>query len=243
MDRRTILALVLSALVLVAYQFYMAKHATEDLAGTADVESGISNVKVPDQGYSEPVAKSEFLEEEIKSTIPLKEVEIETEKYVVTLSNEGGCVKSIVLKEYPHPRTNEIFKLVDIENPREGIFSIDDLGGYNLSRIRYNTNERDKEVVFSAQLGNGLEVTKKYIFHNSLYHIDLELYIRNTSGQVLQTGYSIIAGSNIDIPTRIDRRYTQIVSDISGKPRRDNGGKGEGNFVGGIVNYTGLQNK
>ena len=132
---------------------------------------------------------------------------------------------------------------MDIDDPTEGIFSIGELGGYDLSRIRYDTNEKGKEVVFTTQLKNGLEVTKRYIFHNSLYHMELELYIRNTSEQLLQAGYSIIAGSNIDIPTRIDRRYAQIVSDISGGARRDNGKKGKGDFVDGIVNYTGLQNK
>ncbi len=210
MDRRTVIALVLSALVLLTYQFYMVKYyPTKELVSTENVEPGLSTIEMPREVrevYDRPEAEREEFLEEINPAIPIKDVEIETEKYVVTLSNEGGYIKTIVLKEYPHPGTNEIFKLVDIDDPTEGIFSIGELGGYDLSRIRYDTNEKGKEVVFTTQLQNGLEVTKRYIFNNSMYHMELELYIRNTSEQLLQVGYSIIAGSNVDIPTRIDRR-------------------------------------
>ena len=245
MEKKTIIALVLSALVLLTYQFYMAKyHPAGELTGTADVGPKAGDITVPREEYAGlQTEREEFLEKEIAPSIPAKEAEIETEKYVITLTNEGGCIKSIVLKEYPHPATNEIFKLVEIEDPAEGIFGITNFWGYDLSRIRYDMDEKHNEVIFSTQLNNGLEIIKRYTFNSSLYHIELELSFRNPSDQPLQGDYLIIASSNIDIPTRIDRRYTQIVSDISGKARRDSGKKREGDFAEGIVNYTGLQNK
>jgi len=261
MDKKTILALVLSALILFTWQAYMSKHYPDArLAGRPAAEPGEASegspARVQDAGASvgrfqgtiETIEELSEARPRKAPIIPPEEIEIETEKYVVTLSNEGGYIKSIVLREYPDPTTNEMFKLVDapgdIFGAAEGVFAINNFGGYDLSTVRFTTEKKYGEVIFSARLDNGLEVTKKYIFPNSLYHIDLEVNFRNTSGKALQVGsYTIIAGSNIDIPSKIDRRYAQVVSDISGSPRRDRGKKGEGVFVNGIVNYTGLQNK
>ena len=245
MEKRTILALILSAFVLLIFQLYMAKYypATK-LSGTQEVaETGQAAGEMPITKFEKPASLIEKPREIKTPTIPLKEVEVETEKYVVTLSNEGGCVKSIVLKEYPHPATNETFKLIDIALPEEGIFNMDGLGEGDLSRVRYVTNKKGKEVLFSARLENGLEITKKYIFHDFLYHMELEVYLRNSSAYPLQADYFITAASNIDIANKIDRRYAQIVSNISGKARRDNGKKDDGLFKEGIVKYTGLQSK
>jgi YidC/Oxa1 family membrane protein insertase len=181
-------------------------------------------------------------DKEISSVLPLKEVIVETEKYAVTLSNEGGCIKSIVLKEYPHPSTNEIFTIVDILKPEEGIFNMQGLGITTLPKTRFGTIEKENEVIFSTQLSNGIEILKRYIFHKDLYHIELEVYISNPTNILSQTNYAIVAASNIEIGTRLDRNYTHIVSEIKGKPHRSRGGK-KGTFVSGTVNYTGLQNR
>lgn len=247
MDKKTVLAVVLAALILFGYQFYIAKFYP-----------GAYTVTSPEPGASERMEESRPQEiagldtprETIAESgpiavpeVPAKKVVFETEKYVVTLSNEGGCIKSIVLKEYPHPGTNEVFKLVDIESPAEAVFNMDGMDEYNLPHVRFAVDEKRNEVVFSTQLKSGLNLTKRYIFHDDSYHIDLEAYFNNPTTQVIYPSYSIVAGSNVYIATKLDRRYAQIVSDISGKARRDNGKKGEGVFAAGAVNYSGLQNK
>jgi YidC/Oxa1 family membrane protein insertase len=245
MEKRTILALVLSAVVLFGFQLYMAKHYPPAELPNEPQAGGGAQVSEPPPALQveETVSSIQEPAERKASSIPLKDVEIETEKYIVTLSNEGGYIKSIALKEYPDPTTKEIFRLIDIAAPEEGIFNMEGLGERGLPKTRYFTKENYKEVIFSARLDSGLDITKKYIFHDALYHIELEVYLRNSSTYPLQADYSIVAASNIDIASRIDRRYAQIVSNLSGEPRRDNGRKGDGQFEEGIVNYTGVQNK
>lgn len=247
MHKRTILAVILIALVLFVHQSYVARYypGVSTVATTGvEADRQIIDTSVQAPKWPEQMPGG-LLEKEVYGTpaLPAEEVEIETEKYIVTLSSEGGCIKSIALKEYPHPRTNEVFKLVAIEDLEQGIFNMDGLDEGALSKVRFIANKKDREIVFSAQLKNGLEITKRYTFHDSAYHINLELYFYNPTEQTLYPEYSIIAGSNIDIATKLDRRYAQIVSDVAGKSRRDNGKKKEGLFVDGIVKYTGLQNK
>jgi len=242
MDKKTILALILTALVLFAYQFYIATYYPRPSAlGTSANETGGEIIAKSSETFPKPEKEHrEILDKE--SALPVEDVIVETEKYIVTLSNEGGYIKSIVLKEYPYPTTNGIFKLVDIEKPEEGIFSISNICSYDLSRARFNIDKKDsgKEVVFSKQLENGLTVVKKYIFPTSSYNVNLEICFYNPTEHEIESEYSIVASSNIDIITRLDRRYTQFVSDISGKVRRDNGKR---DYVNEVVRYTGLQNK
>ena len=247
MDKKTVMAVVLAAVVLFGYQFYIAKKYPEAYsARTREVGTGEQVAEEPLEEIGRPETVSETMVERAPLAapeIPAEEIVLETDKYVVTLSNEGGCIKSIVLKEYPHPGTNEIFKLVDIKDTAAGIFNMEGLYEYNLPKVRFATDRRRDEVLFSSEFQSGVELTKKYVFRDASYHIELELYFHNPTQQVLYPSYSIVSGSNIDIPTKLDRRYTQIVSDIAGKARRDNGRKGEGLFVAGTTNYAGLQNK
>jgi YidC/Oxa1 family membrane protein insertase len=235
-------------LVLFAYQFYVAKYYPTTHSGTT------SNIELEKGKKEEAVAglfpgqmllgqESVRLADAEKVLPSPEEVIFETEKYIVTLSNEGGCIKNIALREYPEPRTNELFRLVDIGVSEEGIFNMDGLGEHDLPRRRFVTKERGGEITFSTKLTSGVELSKKYIFDNSLYHIGLEVYIHNPTTQVITTEYSIITASNINIGTKLDKRYTQLVSEIGGNVRRDGGKKKDGQFVEGIVNYAGLQNK
>jgi len=248
MEKKTIIALILSALVIFSYQAYMSNYYPDaETASVQETRSERADTPITDDLYLELEGareKPKPAEEEIKKTpkIPLREPVVETDKYIVTLSNDGGCIKSIVLKEYAQPGTGEAFKLTHTEDPEEGIFNISGIGG-GLPRARYSVKERASEVVFNAVFDDGLAVSKKYIFYPSSYHIDLELYITNKSARAFQRRYSIIAASNIEIASKLDRRYTQIVSEVSGKAMRSNGKKGAGHFVEGTVNYTGLQNK
>ncbi len=245
MDRKTILALVVSALVIFGYQLYVARFYPVTRTAEVDIREKAADLPQPSITEEARFPKSEkaVLERVTEPGLPPKTVSMETEKYIVTLSNEGGCIKSIILKEYPYPGTNEMFELVGTDDTANSIFNMSGLGEYDLSKVRFRVDEKYNEIIFSAKLRNGLELNKKYIFHNSLYHIELELYISNPTNQALTAEYSIVASSNIAIATKLDRRYVQIVSEISGKTRRDGGKKDNGMFVEGSVKYTGLQDK
>ncbi|MBL7071507.1 MAG: membrane protein insertase YidC [Candidatus Omnitrophica bacterium] len=247
MDKRTIMAVVIAAVILFGYQFYISNRYP-DAYNTVPAEPKTTDVigRMPAERSGASPIRADYAAEAISQNYdvtPGKTTTIETDKYVVTLSNVGGCIKSISLKEYPPPGKDEAFKLVDIELPEEGIFNLDGFDTPHISRLRYQATEERNKVVFRGETSTGLQIVKKYIFHNLSYHIELEIYIFNPTMQPVYAEYSIVAGSNIDIPTRLDRRYAQLVSHVSGKARRDNGKKGEGVTVEGTVNYAGLQNK
>jgi YidC/Oxa1 family membrane protein insertase len=246
MDKKTILAVILAAMILFGYQFYMAKlypdayiDSGRDTKSKAEVQE-----RIMPEYTSLDEGEEEFFANEVEPALPLQEINVETEKYIVTLSNEGGCIKGIILKEYPDPRTGEMYKFIDIEKTEEGIFNMDGLGILNLPKVRFATTEEPGEITFSTRLNSGLKITKRYFFPNSFYNMQLEVYLENTTNQPFLTDYRIASASNITIETRLDRTYTHTVSEINGKPLRSRGGrKGEGTFTKGHVAYAGLQTR
>jgi len=249
-DKRTIIAVIVAAIILFGYQFYIAKVYPDAYKFTAErpQSSGVVDEigQMPPQEIMATGPQEKALLEKTGFeyiTGPEEKVVVETDIYIVTLTNIGGCIKSIILKDFPDPITKEYLKIVEASIPEECIFNLDGFDDRNMPRLTYQAEKVGYEVIFSAIAKNGVHIKKRYSFDKTAHHIELNLYFYNPAVTRTMPSYSIVAASNINIPTRLDRRYAQIVSEISGKSRRDNGKKGEGVFVEGIVSYSGLQNK
>ncbi|MBN1871301.1 MAG: membrane protein insertase YidC [Candidatus Omnitrophica bacterium] len=246
MDRRTIIAILLSAAVLFVYQFYIMKHYPQD---SLPAERG-EILESEEIAYEVPVTATSYHPEEAeirnaeprhRADINAREIIYENDRLVVTLSSDGGYVKSILLKDYPDPKTGELYKLIDVSNPYYGILRLQ--GPEETTAGSYDLIEKKNEVLFTATIINGIEITKRFIFPEEGYHVALEVTLQNNNSTDAHMEYQIVAASYINIPSKLDRRYTHIVSRIDGKDRRDNGKKNGGIFEAGFVEYSGLQNK
>ncbi|MDD5680535.1 MAG: membrane protein insertase YidC, partial [Candidatus Omnitrophica bacterium] len=244
MEKKTILAVVLSAVIIMGYQFYITKYYPAPVGTNANTTTAI-NETLPQLPAGESVGKiaePAASETEI-SNLPEKIINIDTNKYAVTLSSIGGCIKSIQLKEHVTSMATNGFSLINITDPQDGIFNMDSLGAYRISGANFSCEQKEGEVIFTANIGGKIEVIKKYIFHNSSYIIDLEVYIKNVTDRQLMAGYFINTGSHIGVDSPIDKRYIQAVAEIGGKVKRNGGGKRDGLFIKGNVSYAGLQNR
>lgn len=244
MEKKTILAVILSALIIIGYQFYITKYFPAPVGTETKTTAAVNEMLSAQQTENSTGQNniSSASETEI-SNLPEKIIEIETDKYVVTLSSIGGCIKSIRLKEYSSSANAKGFDLIDITNLRDGIFNIDSLGAYKISGVNFNCEQKAGEVTFTADIGGKIELIKKYIFHNSLYAIDLELYVKNTADSQLKTSCIINTGSHIGVDSPVDKRYIQAVVEVGGKVKRSGGSKGDGLFIKGNIGYAGLQNR
>ncbi|MBU4377244.1 MAG: membrane protein insertase YidC [Candidatus Omnitrophica bacterium] len=244
MDKKTILAVILSVLVVIGYQVYTAKFYP------AVVETGTTQAPI-NKMYPLPgekagagaVAISTASEEIAARELPEKIIIKETEKYIVELSSVGGCIKDIKLKNGGYSPSDKGSDLIAIQKPENAIFNMEGLGFGGLSKTGFKVEEKGNEIIFSSKLAGGLELVKKYIFYNSLYNIDLEVYIKNNSSAQVRTSYTINTAADIGVDSSIDKRYIQAVAEIDGKTKRNNGAKGKGLFKEGSIGYAGLQNR
>jgi len=233
MEKRLILAIALSVLIIVALQQFTAKPPS---APTAEKIAVSPLQRVSEKGPSEfrppktaPAGEREF--------------EIETDKYMLTFSNIGGSLKRIALKEYRDAGSGGPLNLVDIKDPTEYIFALSDPRmPQAIDTLAYDFEKRDNSLIYSLRLKD-LEITKTYIFPNANNSVELKLDIKNLSESPATFTYRLIGGSGIIETNPQDKRFNEVISKIDGKTINFKQPKSKRIINPGIVSWTALKNK
>jgi YidC/Oxa1 family membrane protein insertase len=104
MDKRTILAVVLSLAVLLTYQMFFARPPVPPKAASIQESKQAGNVTAVAQPAASPIAaqpKPPVLKQAIaKKEAPAKDIQVETENYTAVFSTKGAALKSFQLKKY-----------------------------------------------------------------------------------------------------------------------------------------------
>ncbi|MBN1354172.1 MAG: membrane protein insertase YidC [Candidatus Omnitrophica bacterium] len=239
MEKRLILAIALSVLVILGFQFLFpsprkAGNVQQDLPG----EPAVASLK-------EPLP-------ETKDFAPLpeepteKETYVETEKYILTFTNIGGSIKSIKLKEYQDKDSATPFVLVSDAAAGKAIFSVTSSVLINsLEERRFELAEKQhNKLVYTYEIPGKFRISKIYYFNNTNYYIDLQLLIENLQNTTIYKDYDLLGGSCLSSSEiSMGRRLLEIDSMVNGKVTRDKSVKNGESFIQGIVSWTGLKER
>jgi YidC/Oxa1 family membrane protein insertase len=234
MEKRLIVAIALSILIIVAFQHFTVK---PQISPTVERPAELVMEKAQQK-------ETEIKEEAaIKPPAEEKELKIQTDKYILEFSNIGGAIKNIQLKEYEKTKSSEPLELVYITDPREYIFAMTNpalspsmgMGVYELEK------GRDGPIYILRM--KDIEITKKYILHNTNNGIELQINIKNTSSAPATFNYKIIGGSNIVEPDAKDKQFVEVISKIDGKALNFKNPKDKRIINMGLVGWTALKNK
>ena len=233
MEKRVILAVALSILIIVTFQYLAPTKPIAPPTGKPSAEA--VSATIPSKEAAEYPAKKLQLEE--------KPLDVETDKYILTFSDVGGAIKAIRLKDYKDLGSTNPLELAYIADPEEYIFSIESISSSTpLATSAYNVERTDGVIIYSLDTGK-LKITKKYILHNSKHAIELQLFIKNTSPESMNLDYSIISGAGLVEARMQDNRFLEASANINGKamtlkrPR-------QGRIVNlGIVSWAAVKNK
>jgi YidC/Oxa1 family membrane protein insertase len=80
----------------------------------------------------------------------------------------------------------------------------------------YELTQKPGEISYTLNLKD-VQVTKKYIFYNSNYDIELQLFVKNISSAPKQFAYKIIGGSGMMEMNAQDKRLVEVISKVNGK--------------------------
>ncbi|GMR05183.1 MAG: membrane protein insertase YidC [Thermodesulfobacteriota bacterium] len=188
MDRKAIIAIVLSAIFLFAYPYIIKRIYPPQLqpVETTAVDKGRVEkapsgvVTVPDSGVA---AEREKISAREELTV------VETPLYRAVLTNIGGAIKKWELKKYR----------VSMEEGSPHVNLVGTLNGESTFRTRLITGSSSEtvvfkpapnkrvvvskgetpEVVFRGVTSNGLSIEKRYIFNGEDYDVGTELRIKN----------------------------------------------------------------
>ena len=208
MDKRGILAIVLSLAVLFIYQVFFVKHPpapkrSEDV----QEEKAVENLK------SNEVALEQ--ERKIQQTKPLsslagtlrgKDIPVDTPLYTATFTTSGGTLKSFKLKDYRKTldKNSELIELVEVVDgmshpliisfPDSSIdIPADTIYETNVDSIKVTktTDTRSHSLIFSQSYPNEIKVEKIFTFYPARYTVDLEVRVYNLSIDPLSQNASL----------------------------------------------------
>ncbi|PKN34317.1 MAG: membrane protein insertase YidC [Deltaproteobacteria bacterium HGW-Deltaproteobacteria-19] len=229
MDKKTILAIVLSVLVVLLYQiFFMkppaktppaAQTATKQETPAASQTTGAAPAAVtaPSQTAASPAVAS--LQ---PTTVPEKDVRIETPLYTAIFSTRGATLKSLKLKGYRQAinQDSELIDLVDVKTgmprPLTMTFPESDLNvpaessfEVNAASLDLTTGQESRSLTFSVTYPGEIRIDKTFTFHPSKYVIDLEVKATNLSGRPLNQNGSLNWNQYVDPKAETDS-YTHV---------------------------------
>ncbi len=198
MEKRTILAIVLSLIIIVAYQeIFMKKFFKQQVI--KDNVTTTNTVKQPVE--TEPVKKQIVEKKPVKQIKEViknpdeKFIEVENNVFKLTFSNKGGAVKKCVLKKYfvtykrqknvvlfdkvkDYPIENEIIAN-DYKFPKDTVYNID-LTSHNLT-----VDNKPLNIVFYKDFKT-FSLKKIYTVYPDKYQVDLKYEFINKSNSPLK---------------------------------------------------------
>lgn len=230
MEKRVVIAFVLSILVLLAWSLLFAPKRPE--APPKEEVTRVEKEKAVPQSVKPPIAKPPTLPKEgakVLPTVKEKEIVVETPIYRAILTNMGPAIKSFRLKKYrktPEPNSPMI-DLVHLGKSGEDFLKIDfnhqsnpesykDIYHVDAESISLDPDSSPQDLTFKAVRPDGVSVNQTFRFYPDRYQIDLLVSLRNQSENQIQGNLSAHVGN---IPSKATgyRSFVGVALLLDGK--------------------------
>ena len=249
MEKRLLLAVILSMAVLFVFQFMQPKK-TGDIAEPQPQNVSVEEQKIASVAETASIKTSEYLSGEKEKTVLLDNEDVQ-----LTLSTFGASIKAAYIKNYLSEPLNPDDKTpVNLIIPEQGsdcplavTFKLD--GSYNDET--YGAwkilKQEDEEVIFQKLVKGGIILTKKYSLNKENASVlDVEITLKNEGIKDVDIeGPTVIwpkgLGSTSDPKAeKLVRIKRGGVARIDSKPFTKDTGD---NVKQGIVNFAGIQDR
>lgn len=206
MEKRTLLAVILSLLVLFLYQYFIDKGRETSIDKTAlqsDVAEKEKLADLTEEGgvlsKAEGTRSPAGAKEAEATGVEEKEIPITTDLYTAVFTTRGAKLKSWRLKKYKDKigRDAQDIELIAASKSEEYPLCLEfsSSGFYNLSEAVFKADKDSLSLIdlggqgsvsFSWTSPEGLEVVKKFTFSDGKYLVDLDVSILNLSNKSIK---------------------------------------------------------
>lgn len=214
--QRAFLAIIISFVILIGYQsFFMppappvapgqleqqGKTGTTDTPGTVQQgKSATSAVESTDSVPGGQAGQASVMQAQATQSVVVnlnaREIVVDTPLYTAVFFEQGGGLKSFVLKKYRTAKAEDAppMEMITTSNPAEFpmVFSLDNGAGQDLLFFQAETDSLRVDeggtgkLLMTAEQDNGIEIERHLTFTSNSYLIDSRYVIRNTGTVPLQ---------------------------------------------------------
>lgn len=249
MEKRAIIFLIVSLLIIIAYPFLVEKYL---IRGT---KKAVEKKEEPPVSAPRPetVPKVSPQTSPLSQTMEEKEIIVETDLMKVKLSNKGGVIRGWELKKYTLgdggriqllPMSEKIERIAPLSiylEDQQGIRTMDGLHEVVGGDILLDRNRKTGSIEFLYQdPAEGRKIKKRLTFNNDTYQVGLDM-------EGLSGGYRIYLGTNFGMTGNNGTNFAGFVGPVSlidNSVVKDNLKKMEGEVEHkGEVSWIALQEK
>lgn len=226
MDKRTLLAIVLSLALVMGYQYlFIKKEQPEQPTTTATQEIPVdTSAKQPTEEKSvtepAPAALQQPLLKKGDALAAGKEIAVETPLYSAVFNTRGASLTSFKLKHYRKDLTKDavpvelVNKKEDMEYPLSTSFpkssiNLDPNVIYEADNQSIDLTQQminDKQLVFSKKYPGEFQIDKIYTIHAGTYTFDLTVVVTNLSDKIIKQSALLSWNEYVD-PEEEQNRY------------------------------------
>lgn len=196
MEKRTLIAVVLSLIILVGWSYLFQKQTSQRQPVKPAEQTEVKpepSVKLPPEKPAEPVMP----EQTIVTDVEGKDVIVESDLYKAVFSTQGGIIKYWELKKYEDengmpvvllkdrgavPPLSIIFDGPNRQLPQKLIFAA------NTKNLMLSDKGNSQGELIFTYKNHGMSIRKKFIFYNDRYKVDLLIETINTPPYMLPIG-------------------------------------------------------
>jgi len=200
MDKRTILAIVLSFLVVLGYNYFFVKPQQQaqkppqqQSQEQAKSEQGATTAEKPAPAAA-PATAARLPKAEVKQQVQSRSITVDSPLYTAVFNTRGGVLTSFKLKKYDRTLdpASGLIEMVDVQEgmqyPLTVTFpdsSLDvdpaDIYESKITSLNLDDVSGPKQMVLTYSNPAGVKVEKAFTFYPDKYEIDLELRVVNSS--------------------------------------------------------------
>ncbi len=188
MDKRTLLAVGLSILVLMVFQFYFApKQPNRSLVDNKSVTTDNTTAEIKEKAVKE-VEKEQKVEKEVKPILEVKEVELSNTNLKIVFDENTGDINKAEIIQFK----GKDFGHVSFENPSENYYSV----YLNMDSKFKLDRKTEHSVSFTAHNGD-IVVTKTYELPKEGFNLSLTVSIANTGNSTYNVPIKVKIGPDL----------------------------------------------
>jgi YidC/Oxa1 family membrane protein insertase len=220
MDKRTLLALGLSFLVFLVWSVLFGPKPTD----TPTNKQSVPNKEQAQQkDQSQPVLEDRPIPAGPKRDLMLetgrdtRDITVETDLYIAVFSGSGPLIRSFKLKKYRSTleKSAPLKELIHVINKDGCGFNLA-FSGKNIPNINWATykvnrkeiairpGDQPKELIYTRESPEGIEIQTRFIFYADNYKIDLSVDVNNRSEYTIDDALSL---NLFHLPTKAKKGY------------------------------------